>query len=151
MGDAFWATFGSAGFALGVAFTVLIMLAGRLRWLTSILAADMWLSLSNILPTFNMVAPLACLWFYLSTSYQLNYTYVSQLYYFSGNLALTLNFTLLIGPLSDFPVQTLIKMPYNLIVSRVTENINSLKESMAPLIKIQNASTYLSATSAEVS
>lgn len=121
------------------------MLVGQLSWLRSILAADIWQSLSNLMPTFGVLAPITCLWFYLSTSAPLNYTFISQLFYYCGNLSFLFIFILLVAPISDLPTQTLIKMPYNLLVVRVSDNLSTLKEVMAPVtFKVQNSSTLLS-------
>jgi hypothetical protein len=132
-GNAFWATFGCAGVGLACGFLTLIMLVGQLNWLRSILAADIWQSLSNLMPTFGVLAPITCLWFFLSTSAPLNYTFISQLFYYCGNLSFLFIFILLIAPISDLPTQTLIKMPYNLLVVRVSDNLTALKEVMSPV------------------
>lgn len=97
------------------------------------------------MPTFGVLAPITCLWFYLSTSAPLNYTFISQLFYYCGNLSFLFIFILLVAPISDLPTQTLIKMPYNLLVVRVSDNLSTLKEVMAPVtFKVQNSSTLLS-------
>ena len=93
----------------------------------------MWLSLSGLMPTFNILAPITCLWFYLSTSAPLNYTFISQLYYYCGNVAFCFIFVLLIAPFSDLPTQTLIKMPYNLLLVRVDDRLKGIKQVMAPV------------------
>ena len=97
------------------------------------------------MPTFNMLGPITCLWFFLSTSAPLNYTFISQLYYYCGNVAFCLVFVLLIAPISDLPTQTVIKMPYNLLVVRVGDSLQGIKQMMAPVtFKVQNSSTLLS-------
>ena len=97
------------------------------------------------MPTFNILAPITCLWFYLSTSAPLNYTFISQLYYYCGNVAFCFIFVLLIAPFSDLPTQTLIKMPYNLLLVRVDDRLKGIKQVMAPVtFKVQNSSTLLS-------
>lgn len=75
--NSIWATFGNAGFSLGFTFLVMSMLVGKISWLRSILAADMWQALSNLMPAFNMLGPITCLWFFLSTSAPLNYSFIS--------------------------------------------------------------------------
>lgn len=131
--DAFYATYGVVLAAKSCALLTTIMLVGKLDWLRTLLSADMWQSLSNLMPTFNMLAPITCLWFYLSTSAPLNYTYVSQMFYYCGNLAFCFNFVLLISPISDLPTQTLIKMPYNLLAVRVGDQFKNLKAVMQPV------------------
>ena len=81
-GNALWATLGNTGFCLGVALLVMLMLVGRCRPLLVILDCDCWQSLSKLIACMNMLSPIACLWFFLSTSSQLNYAFLSQLYYF---------------------------------------------------------------------
>lgn len=66
-----------------------------------------------------MLSPIACLWFFLSTSAQLNYAFLSQLYYYQGNIAFTMVFTLIIGSVSDLPVQMVRQMPYTLILTKL--------------------------------
>jgi len=67
------------------------------------------------------------------------------LFYYCGNLAFVSLFLLLIAPISDLPTQTLIKMPYNLLVVRVSDNLTGIKEVMSPItFKVQNSSTILS-------
>lgn len=143
--NAFWATFGGAGIGTACGFLTLIMLVGKLSWLRSILAADMWLPLSSLMPTFSILSPITCLWFFLSTSAPLNYTFMSQVFYYCGNIAFLMIFVLLVAPISDLPTQTLNKMPYNLLLVRVGDSLSSLKQVMAPVtFKVQNASTLLS-------
>lgn len=36
-----------------------------------------------------------------------------------GNLAFALNFTLIIGSISDFPVQMIRQMPYSLMITKL--------------------------------
>jgi len=97
----------------------MLMLIGRCRPLLAIFDGEVWQSLSKICATLNMMGPIACLWFFLSTSSALNYEFLTVLYYFMGNLAFALNFTLIIGSISDFPVQMIRQMPYSLMITKL--------------------------------
>lgn len=103
--NAIWSTFGNAGFSLGFGLITMMMLVGKCRPLLAIFDGDVWQSLSKLVPCISMLSPIACLWFFLSTSSQLNYEFLTQLFYFQGNLAFTIVFTLIVGTISDLPVQ----------------------------------------------
>lgn len=131
IGNSVWATFGSAGFALGFGLLIMTMLVGKCRPLLAIFDAEMWQPLAKLAPCISMLGPIACLWFFLSTSSMLNYEFLTQIYYFFGNLAFTLLFTMLMGPISDFPVQLLRQMPYSLMVVRLDTDLVTQRVGMS--------------------
>jgi hypothetical protein len=100
-----WATFGDSLFTLGFGLLVLTMLVGKCRPLKAIFEAGFWQPFSKLVPCMNMLGPIVCLWFFLSTASSLNFEFLTELYYFEGNFVFTMIFVLMVGTISDLPIQ----------------------------------------------
>lgn len=141
-----WATLGNTGFSLGVALFVLLMLLNRARPLAALFNGEVWTAPSKITAAFNLMGPLVALWYFMSTSTSLNYEFLPQLYYFFGNLVFTVILALVVGTISDFPVQMLYRMLFRPAQIMSEDERATLKESFLPAHERINNTTVVRST-----
>lgn len=108
------------------------MLVGRARPLAAIFNGEMWQAPSQLAATINMTGPLVCLWYFMSTSSQLNYQFLPQVFYFFGNLVFTVILTLIIGTISEFPTQLLFRVLNRPKDFMQSEERQTLRETFIP-------------------
>jgi hypothetical protein len=108
----FMSAVGPVIFALSLCPVVMSLMVGRCSMLHPLLSVGFWTAYSKLLPVFSLVSPAVCLWFLLSTSGQLTMDFNNQFYYFCGNLCFTLVAGLVIGGLSDAPLQSILRVPH---------------------------------------
>lgn len=91
---------------------VVSLIVGRCSFLAPLLKARIWTAFSKMLPVLNTLGPAMALWFLIATSGQLTMDFLNQFYYYCGIFCFTLIVGAVVGGLSDFPFQSVLRVPY---------------------------------------
>ena len=68
----------------------------------------MFLALSNLSAAMNLVGPLICLWYYLSSGHTLDIGWYTTQYYYDSNTVFTFLISLALATLSEKPFNSLV-------------------------------------------
>jgi len=119
-----WATFSNQLFVFGFTLVFMTLLVGKCRWLLGLVSTDFWTSISKLTTMFNILGPLVCMTNAMSEQTFVNYKGITVFYAFLGNFTFTIVYSLIVGVISEFPMQTALSMPYRMATyKRKTEKL----------------------------
>ena len=95
-------------FLAGFSAILMSALIGKAALFRYVFECGMFLALSNLSAAMNLIGPLVCLWYYLSSGHTLDIGWYTTQYYYDSNTVFAFLFSIILATLSEKPFVSLV-------------------------------------------